>query len=333
MVAVPGFNEALVYVFKDDNQGPPVAGEVAEALRCIEALFPPGASMEGSTFDAFVDALLTQPGGGAVASLPTLTSEIGDTWIFGAASDPRRQKIARLMKRERSACVAAGTCDPGDPAIANFSRFLLKTAEHTFGLHAIPETHTWDNAARRAALADPASKAGALFKQSEVTWTEQRLFLDYARQALTEGAAANHASAALGRTIDAAIARAAPTVPPTGIGRHRVAAGETVRTAFFDLVVSNVTGGLSSLVQRSTGKQLLLLRDGHTDRHTDLFQFIYRTSNQSHDFTPFRNNFTGDWQTFPGTWFSKQPGSCYDKPVSERDGESERQRDSETVRQ
>ena len=25
----------------------------------------------------------------------------------------------------------------------------------------------------------------------------------------------------------------------------------------------------------------------------DLFQFVYRTANQSHDFTPFRDNFTG----------------------------------------
>jgi hypothetical protein len=29
------------------------------------------------------------------------------------------------------------------------------------------------------------------------------------------------------------------------------------------------------------------------DHGYDLFQFVYRTANQSHDFTPFRDNFTG----------------------------------------
>ena len=35
VVTVPGFNEALVYAFKDDNQGPPAALEVALVLECI----------------------------------------------------------------------------------------------------------------------------------------------------------------------------------------------------------------------------------------------------------------------------------------------------------
>lgn len=49
------------------------------------------------------------------------------------------------------------------------------------------------------------------------------------------------------------------------------------------------------------------------DDKYDLFQFVYRSHNQSKDFTPFRNAYTGDWDTFPGTWFDVQPGGCYDK--------------------
>lgn len=45
----------------------------------------------------------------------------------------------------------------------------------------------------------------------------------------------------------------------------------------------------------------------------DLFQYVYRTANQLDDFTPFRNNITGNWADFPGSWFTKQPGQCYDK--------------------
>lgn len=128
VVTVPGFDEALVYVFKSDNKGPPSTDEVHSAVNCTAALFPPTAQLAGSTFDAFVDNLLAS---GLEKSLPTLTSEIGDTWIYGAASDPRRQKLARMMMRTRAACVAeGGACDASDIAIANFSRFVLKVPSH-----------------------------------------------------------------------------------------------------------------------------------------------------------------------------------------------------------
>jgi hypothetical protein len=33
----------------------------------------------------------------------------------------------------------------------------------------------------------------------------------------------------------------------------------------------------------------------------DLFQYVYKSANQKDDFTPFRNNFTGDWATVSDT--------------------------------
>ena len=85
----------------------------------------------------------------AAAGLPVITSEIGDTWIYGSQSDPKKMKLARLMMRERSACT---DCDFMEPAVTNFSRLLLKTTEHTFGLHGLGEQETWDNSALRSAL-------------------------------------------------------------------------------------------------------------------------------------------------------------------------------------
>ena len=46
----------------------------------------PAATLLGSSFDAFVAALLAHPT--ALDNLPTLKSEIGDVWIYGAQSDP-----------------------------------------------------------------------------------------------------------------------------------------------------------------------------------------------------------------------------------------------------
>ena len=39
VVQVPGFSEALLYMFKDDNQGPPLPAEVTAAVACTAALF------------------------------------------------------------------------------------------------------------------------------------------------------------------------------------------------------------------------------------------------------------------------------------------------------
>ena len=90
VVSLPGFKEALVYAFKSDNSGPPNAKQVADVLDCIynsssglSGLFP-GSSPQvvGSTFDAFVSALLANP---TAVNLPVVTQEIGDIWIYGMA--------------------------------------------------------------------------------------------------------------------------------------------------------------------------------------------------------------------------------------------------------
>lgn len=85
VVGVPGLDHALVYAFKDDNQGPPTATEVMRVLDCTRRLLP-GAKLIGSTFDAFVSNLTATPA--AMKGLPVLEQEIGDTWIFGAQADP-----------------------------------------------------------------------------------------------------------------------------------------------------------------------------------------------------------------------------------------------------
>ena len=114
-------------------QGPPEVVEVLLVLECVrnltKTLFPGSTpQLVGSTYDAFVEAVLEHPT--AAASLPVVTSEIGDTWIYGAQSDPKKMKLLRLMMRARSACA---DCDFTEPALVNFTRLLLKPTEHTFG--------------------------------------------------------------------------------------------------------------------------------------------------------------------------------------------------------
>jgi hypothetical protein len=93
-VTVPGFDEAMVFLFHVDNTGPQSADQVSldpylflllvpllfspkvqQAYRATGAVYP-GAQLLASTIDTFTHALLASP---AVNSLPVVTSELGDT--------------------------------------------------------------------------------------------------------------------------------------------------------------------------------------------------------------------------------------------------------------
>ena len=84
--------------------------------------------MRTATFDDFLPALTR-----ANASLPVLTSEVGDTWIHGMQSDPFKTKAMRAMMRARSGCVADGSCDAAAPGMQNFTRLLMKNGGETDG--------------------------------------------------------------------------------------------------------------------------------------------------------------------------------------------------------
>lgn len=52
--------------------------------------------------------------------------EIGDTWVFGAASDPGKTARFRAVARAAAACAADAGCASEGPAWRNFTRLLLK---------------------------------------------------------------------------------------------------------------------------------------------------------------------------------------------------------------
>ena len=91
----------------------------------IGALFP-GAQVVASTFDNFTAQLAT-----VADQLPVVTSEIADTWMHGAGSDPQKAAWFRRAQAVRTACLDSGACVPTDYAVWNMSRFLLKNSEHT----------------------------------------------------------------------------------------------------------------------------------------------------------------------------------------------------------
>lgn len=68
-----------------------------------------------------------------------VTKEVGDTWMYGAASDPLKMAQNREIQRVWVECMIEQRkpeCQFSNPAIANMSRFLMKAPEVSYKLTA-----------------------------------------------------------------------------------------------------------------------------------------------------------------------------------------------------
>lgn len=172
----PTLSHALCFAFRSDNQGPPETyKEVIAAYEIARAQFPK-AFVQASTFDQVV-ALFEKKS----FLLPVVLEEIGDVWIQGAGSDPRKTAELRALYRARASCLAAGHCSLSDPRVYNASRFMLKLSEHTWGAagNCVDLIH-WTNDQLQKMLSIP----DGLFINATYFWDEQRNFSDLALEAL-----------------------------------------------------------------------------------------------------------------------------------------------------
>lgn len=181
-VTASKISHAMCWAFRPDNSGPPSsAAEVVAYFNVARAAFP-GATVYASTHDRFVQQLET-----VQAALPTVTGEVGDTWVTSQTADPwkwygvksRTQHrsfgmlwvksvliclsqscffIHRIYYREASRayseCRATGQCDPAhDQRVADFLRLLIKLPEHTGGPDNFAGGDSWTNTRFHADIA------------------------------------------------------------------------------------------------------------------------------------------------------------------------------------
>jgi Domain of unknown function (DUF5054) len=133
VVRVPDSDLAIAIVVADDNAGPHSLKEIRETYSALEARFP-NAQIMPTTLTEIANAVEPQRG-----SLPALTSEIGDTWIHGIASDPLKVARYREVARLRQDWLTQGKFSVGDATDIALLRHLLLEVEHTWGT----DTKTW----------------------------------------------------------------------------------------------------------------------------------------------------------------------------------------------
>jgi hypothetical protein len=98
-------------------------------LAALQKQFP-NAKIYSSSFDEFLPYLQSAQKAGA---LPVVTSEAGDSWVWGVASDPLKTAQGRAVQRARAWCAYSCDCDHFSYEYLNFTRLLLKVGEHTDG--------------------------------------------------------------------------------------------------------------------------------------------------------------------------------------------------------
>ena len=235
VVTIPGTDAAVAVAVRGDNSGPHTPAEIAMLYAGLRQQFP-AASVKAATLN---DAALVVDR--VRDHLPVVTGEIGDTWIYGVASDPDKVSSFRAAARLRLQWIAQKRFSVGDATDVTLLRNLLLGVEHTWGT----DTKTYLDTDHYLAkdLATVLDQPG--YRTMEVSWQEKR---DDIRDAFNGLPAAyqDQAKAALHRPIKAALS-------PDGM--HPLPTGQSFTTKHFIIAADAVTGAITRLQRRSTGQE------------------------------------------------------------------------------
>ncbi len=235
IVHVPGSDLAIAIIVGNDNSGPHPPAEIADVYSGLTHQFP-NAQITACGLTEIADAV--EP---FRKNLPTVTQEIGDTWIYGVASDPVKVARYREISRLRRSWIASGKFQSGDATDIALLRQLLLEAEHTWGT----DTKTWidfDNYIPRdlAKMLDTKN-----YKVVEFSWSEKR-------QDLFDGIAT--LPTALRDEAQSAI-RALTPQPPQIPQSSLHPAGKEIETAHFILALDPRSGAIHRLRNKQTGRE------------------------------------------------------------------------------
>ena len=264
---IPEQKAALVFAFRTDNSGPPVSfSEIEENFNVLQEQFP-NADIFASTLDRFYDEVLSM-----VTDIPTITSEIGDTWLQGIQSDPRKTAEYRSLQKAYSDCVAASACMDQDPLVFNATRFMMKLAEHTWGLNGVGDSSSWSNKDFNK------MKNSKNFQNAINSWIEQRAFVNYTLEALGDHPLAQM----MYDELETTKAKLPPLGKCDGLPFTNPVYDFTVNNTKLHVEFDTVRGPISALQISDTGEWLL--------KDTLFGDVVYHTYNES-DFMHFASEY------------------------------------------
>lgn len=147
------------------------SAQVATTWANIKLRFP-NATVQASSLDDFGRAVSS-----VKESLPVITSEIGQSWSYGAPAAAFKMAGFRELRRATLQAIADGRLSADDPSLLAYQRRIMKAPEHNFGLSIgqyLPQARqqgNWTNAEFESLRSSP----GYAFVESG--WFESRSFL------------------------------------------------------------------------------------------------------------------------------------------------------------
>lgn len=236
-MTVPGLASAIAFQHTGDNNGPQSRQDIKAGFDRLRNSFPK-AEVAASSMDAFAEDLLA-----IKARLPVRNCEIGDTWIHGAGTDPRKVAMFREMLRLRQSALLNDRSNDKDERFRDFSRLMLVVPEHTWGLDL--KSHLKDfRTYKTAALAKARTRPS--FREMEASWAEQRKYLTDAIKAL--------GSHPLAAEIRRSLRQIRPARPGMK-GYVPVKAESAFETPHFLMQFDPASGAISKLVHKATKKR------------------------------------------------------------------------------
>jgi hypothetical protein len=270
VVRVPDSDLAIAMVVADDNSGPHSLKEIRETYSTLGSRFP-NAQIVPTNLTEIANAVESHRG-----SLRVLTSEIGDTWIHGIASDPLKIARYREVARLREDWLAQGKFAVGDATDIALLRHLLLEVEHTWGT----DTKTWLDFDHYI----PSDLAAMIntknYKVVQFSWQEKR-------QDLFAGIAT--LPSPLREQAQTAVHNLAAAPPRLGHS-SLLPAGDKIETPHFIVDIDPKTGAIHRLLNKKSK------REWASGEHP-LALFSYQTLSQ-HDYSRFFENYVvsdEDW--------------------------------------
>ncbi len=254
---IEGLEDALLISLTNDNLGPPPLEAILGVYDQMREQFP-GAEVKASTLDAFAHKLAT-----VKSSLPVVTGELGDSWIYGIGSDPKKISRYRELLRLAQAWRARGV-DPA--ALRTLNRSLALVPEHTWGMDEKVHLGDYVNyatadfaAARERDLVDTLDVPEAYVRYSfwarpdntysrfESSWQEQRAYVSRAVDELEDKALRAEAAERL--------AMVEPRLPDKD-GYEPLDPAGVIKTPHYIVGLDPDTGGITRLEQREPSRTL-----------------------------------------------------------------------------
>ena len=276
VVPVPGSDLAIAVEVRDDNSGPHTVEEIHKTYSDLQQQFP-GAHITASNLTEIANAVAPFR-----ANLPVVTNEIGDTWIYGVASDPVKLARYRELVRLRHDWLTTGKLKAGDAVDLAFLRRFSLAVEHTWGT----DTKTWLDFDHYTPRALEEMLGTPKYKTVTGSWVEKRSDIDQGVAALPAGLRAQ---------AERSLASLRPVVPSTSsLKPHNPS--NPIEAEHFTLKLDPATGAIQHLQNKAT-------RRNWADAAHPLALFSYQTLSKT-DY----DRFLASYITLQTDWAPKDFG-------------------------